>query len=119
MMKIENNSRGFNIIKFTDNNGESCSLQKSSSALEDKIWLGIDNAKIKEFYPMPRDTNESWFDLSESYVEERLKHRPQNEIHFKNQRMHLTRKQVKELLPYLQTFVKTGELVKTNYEENL
>ena len=43
-------------------------------------------------------------------LEAKLKHRPQNEIHYKNQRMHLTVNQVKELLPILQRFVETGEI---------
>lgn len=109
-MKIKKTVRGFSIIEFIDSNGESCSLQKSSSALEDKIWLGIDNAKIREFYPRPRNINDSWCELDKEYVEEKLKHRPQNEIYFENQRMHLTQNQVKELLPHLQAFAKTGEI---------
>ena len=109
-MKIKKTCRGFDLIEFEDDNGEKCSLQKSSSALEDKIWLGIDQAKILEFYPMPRDTNEAWVEITKEEVEEKLKHRPQNEIHYKNQRMYLTRKQVEKLLPHLENFVRTGEL---------
>jgi len=109
-VEVKVTARGFDLIEFEDDNGEKCSLQKSSSALEDKIWLGIDQAKILEFYPMPRDTNESWFEISKEEVEEKLKHRPQNEIHYRNQRMHLTRELVKELLPHLQKFVETGDI---------
>ena len=110
-MEIKKTIRGFSIIEFEDDNGEHCSLQKSSSAMGDKIWLGIDNAKIREFFPLPRkDIEDAWVDLDKQYIEEKLKHRPQNEIHFENQRMHLTRGQVKALLPHLRAFVKTGEL---------
>ena len=41
-MKKQNTERGFAFYEFKDSNGNLCSLQKSSSALEDKIWLGID-----------------------------------------------------------------------------
>lgn len=109
-MKVKKTQRGFNLIEFIDDNGEKCSLQKSSSALEDKIWLGIDEAKIMEFYPYPRKTEEAWFEIPKEEVEAKLKHRPQNEIHYKNQRMHLTRKQIAELLPHLQKFVETGDI---------
>lgn len=109
-MRTKKTHRGFSIIQFKDSNGKSCSLQKSSIAFEDLIWLGIDNAKIVEFYPLPRATDESCFELDKEYIEERLKHRPQNQIYFENQRMHLTRKQVKKLLPHLQAFVETGSI---------
>ncbi len=65
----------------------------------------MDEPNIKEFYPMPRDTDESYFDVDLS----KLKHRSQNEI-YTFSRMQLTREQVAELLPYLQNFVETGEL---------
>jgi hypothetical protein len=39
-MKIERTSHGFAIVKFTDRYGVDCSLQKSSLAFEDAIWLG-------------------------------------------------------------------------------
>lgn len=66
---METTNRGFDIAKFKDSYGVECSLQKSSSATQDKIWLGV-----------------------------------------AENRMHLTRKQVEELLPYLTNFVSKGEL---------
>lgn len=68
---IEVTPRGFSIKSFKDTYGKPCSLQKSSSAYEPRIWLGIDGV-----------------------------------------RMHLNQEQVEMLLPYLQNFVKTGELKK-------
>ena len=100
--------RGFSRIDFIDMYGEQCSLQKSSLATEDAIWLGIDTPAVKEFYPMPRETDEAWFSITKEEMEA-LKHRPQNELYLSG-RMHLTRDMVKVLLPYLYTFVKTGEL---------
>lgn len=68
-MGIELNNRGFLIAEFKDRNDEECSLQKSSLASEDCIWIGANE-----------------------------------------HRMHLTRKQVSDLLPFLNKFVETGEL---------
>lgn len=109
-MQVNKTLRGLNLIKFIDDNGEKCSLQASSSASEDKVWLGIDDAKIREFYPYPREIDDSWVEIPQEEVEAKLKHRPQNKIYYKNQRMHLTRKQVANLLPHLQKFVKTGDI---------
>lgn len=97
--------RGFDYIEFEDDNGMTCSLQKSSSALEDKIWFGA-YAEIHELYPIPRETDEAWFKIEDLSP---LKHRPQNEIHVFS-RMHLTRKHVKKLLPHLEKFAETGEI---------
>ena len=115
-MKCKKTIRGFAYYEFKDSNGEKCSLQMSSSACEDKIWLGIDEAKIMEFYPAPRETDKSWFEIPKEEVEAKLKHRPQNNIYYKNQRMHLTRKQVKKLLPILQRFVETGKISEVENE---
>ncbi len=43
---MEKTERGFAIVPFIDTYGESCSLQKSSSAMEDKIWLGVDENRM-------------------------------------------------------------------------
>jgi hypothetical protein len=83
MKKIKLNQRGFAFLSFMDRYKQVCSLQKSSIATEDCIWLGVDIGIPKELGGDGEKVNA---------------------------RMHLTRKQVKELLPYLQRFVETGEL---------
>ena len=101
--------RGFHRIDFIDRYGEQCSLQKSSLATEDAIWLGIDNPEIKEFWtdgvPAEKHLTSKW----ETRSREDLKQAPNNDICI-NGRMHLTKDMVKVLLPYLYNFVKTGEL---------
>lgn len=94
-MELNTTQRGFDIAEFTDSYGEICSLQKSSSAMVDKIWLGISKPKLTVF------ENES----KGKYI---ITDMPEN--FSVNARMHLTREQVAELLPYLQKFVETGEL---------
>ena len=90
---MEKTSRGFDISKFVDRYGNECSLQKSSLATEDCIWLGVDDPKPQRLIP-----GQGW--TSVEFPEDTLF----------NSRMHLTRDQVKALLPYLRKFVKTGEL---------
>ncbi len=104
-MRPSKTNRGFDLIEFKDHYLSKCSLQKSSLATEDAIWLGVDDAEPKVMaskaeslgvrteetcgwvpYPIPVDV-------------------------LMTTRMHLTRDQVKELLPYLNKFVKTGEIV--------
>lgn len=40
--KLKPIERGFSRIDFVDIYGQKCSLQKSSSAMHDNIWLGVD-----------------------------------------------------------------------------
>ncbi len=90
-MKIKRTKRGSTLIEFKDRYKQKCSLQKSSLATEDAIWLGVDvtippelGGEGKEIYG----------------------------------RMHLTRRQVKALLPHLQAFVETGSIVLENSKPN-
>lgn len=39
-MKVEKTERGFEIAEFADLNNKKCSIQKSSLAYVDAIWLG-------------------------------------------------------------------------------
>lgn len=99
-MEYKRTQRGFVCGKFSDRNGEKCSLQKSSIATEDAIWLGIDDADPKMFIPYG---NPSWRPLP-------LPTLPEGGHFSFTTRMHLTRDGVKALLPALTHFVKTGEL---------
>lgn len=97
-MRTKKTHHGFSFIEFTDLYGNKSSLQKSSLATEDAIWFGVDDAAPKILasktekggtgcvpYPIPDDVSLTT-------------------------RMHLSRKQVKKLLPHLQKFVETGEI---------
>ena len=85
--------RGLALIKFKDNYGVSCRLQKSSLATDHAVWFGVDDPEPKISipgcgwvpYPIPEEVSI-------------------------RTRMHLTQKQVKKLIPILQKFCKTGEL---------
>lgn len=97
-MKKTKTNRGFATIEFKDQYGHECSIQKSSIATEDCIWLGAD--KIGLIVGMP------WNNLSEVEVKDHFN----AQYLLANTRMHLNRKQVKKLLPILQKFVETGEI---------
>lgn len=75
-VKIFQTKRGFDIAEFTDLYGLSCSIQKSSLATSDALWLGVDTNREGEATP----------------------------------RMHLSQDMVKELLPLLRRFAKTGDI---------
>lgn len=91
-MEILNTERGFAFADFEDANGSKCSIQKSSAAMHDAIWLGIEVPYINVMI------DGAWKDI----------HLPDEAVI--GSRMHLTQKMVKELLPMLQRFVDTGEL---------
>lgn len=100
-MKIEYTARGFALGEFADRNGEKCSIQNSSLAIEAAIWLGTDEANPQVLIP-----GKGW-----THVEF-----PEHTLF--NTRMHLTQKQVAEdLLPALHRFVRTGS-IDLSEEEN-
>lgn len=78
---VKPTSRGFARVDFDDLYGARCSLQKSSAAEFDAIWLGANEAAKHPTTGEPMGC-----------------------------RMHLTRMDVLWLLPILEHFAKTGEL---------
>lgn len=103
-MKITKTNRGFDLAEFTDRNGAACTLQKSSIATEDCIWLGVEDADPKimavDAPAAGVETNEStgWVPY------------PIPDAVFLTTRMHLNRRQVKALLPMLQKFAESGDI---------
>lgn len=79
--KFKPTPRGFSRADFKDLYGAPCSIQASSLATDDAIWLGCDELGIEPVSKEPFA-----------------------------QRMHLNREQVASLLPILERFVETGEL---------
>lgn len=81
------NNRGFMSGDFEDLNGILCSIQESSLATDDAIWLGV--------HPTPSEHEKRGYGPT---------------------RMHLNRQHVAALLPLLQHFVETGELPQAETE---
>lgn len=97
--------RGFALIEFNDGYNHACSLQKSSAASQDMIWLGLEdvNAQIA-----PKDAARLGLDVPDSDGGWMPYPLPK-EVHTWS-RMHLSREAVAQLIPLLQAFVDTGEL---------
>ena len=96
-MERSTTNRGFAIYESKDSNGVDFSIQKSSSAMEDKIWFGANDIGLKHF-----KAHVGWSDVELTDTIE--------EHYVANNRLHLNQEQVAELLPILQKFVETGEI---------
>lgn len=90
--------RGFALYEFEDFYDAKCSIQKSSLAGHDAIWLGVDDADPKIMASKVMEGGTGW-----------VKYPIPEEVSL-NTRMHLTREQVIELLPILNKFAETGEI---------
>lgn len=98
--------RGFSCIEFSDRYGDLCSIQKSSLATEDAIWIGIVDANPQI---MARDAAEEGIDTLQTSGWIPF---PVPKKVLISTRMHLTREMVSDLLPILQRFAETGEVSK-------
>lgn len=104
MINFNKTPRGFSYGEFTDYYNNQCSIQKSSLATQDAIWLGIDNpnpqimASDAKKYGIDTDETCGWVPY------------PIPPVVSLSTRMHLTIDQVAALLPVLQHFVDTGEV---------
>ena len=105
MSKKGKTERGLALCKFTDRYNAKCSIQKSSLASEDCIWLGVDDAEPKimasDAIKLGIDNKGEtcgWvsFDIPKEVM--------------LNTRMHLTQDMAKDLVRDLKKFIKTGEL---------
>ena len=97
-MKAKKTERGFNYKEFKDSSGVVCSIQKSSSAMQDKIWLGA-----KEIGLLKMDKQGGgWQEIDTTSTE--------HHSYLANNRMHLNIKQAKKLIKELQYFVDNGDL---------
>lgn len=104
-MEHKKTLRGFPYYEFVDRYNQKFSIQKSSLAFEDCIWFGLDDADPKvmasEAATVGVQTEETtgW-----------VKYPIPDKVTLST-RMHLTQEQVAELIPILQKFVETGEII--------
>ncbi len=104
LMSIRKTERGFALIEFKDCYGHGCSIQKSSAAMFDALWLGIQDAQPQILASKLGIVNPETGEMS-GWVPCTI-----NPAILLTTRMHLTREQVAALLPTLQHFADTGEL---------
>ena len=90
--------RGFAVVEFEDMYGVSCSIQKSSLASEDCVWMGLNEVVPKIMAKELREDLTGWVNF------------PSPEEVLLNARMHINKQQAKEIIEVLQTFVDTGEI---------
>lgn len=106
LLKTGSFGLGWPRIDFKDCYEHECSIQKSSIATVDAIWFGINEANpqilAKDADKINPDTGEKtgWikFDVPDEVL--------------MTTRMHLTQRQVADLLPILSHFARTGQLPK-------
>ena len=103
-MNFKKTDRGFGCYEFDDRYERSCTLQKSSLATEDCIWLGIDDA---EPMIMAKDAHKLglWCETNVGWIPFHVP--PEVMMHT---RMHLTRDQALVLAQKLTDFAMTGEV---------
>lgn len=104
LVSFDKTKRGFSLGKFKDLYGMPCTIQESSLATDDAIWLGVSDPKPRI---MASEAAEAGVETNQTtgWVDYPI---PDNVL--LSTRMHLNRKQVAALIPLLQHFVDTGEL---------
>lgn len=102
--KKSKTARGFKLKSFKDRYGVKCSIQKSSLATEDAIWLGVDDVN-----PLVLHSDAKMLGLNSKATCGWVGY-PIPECVNLSSRMHLTKDQVADLIPVLQKFVDTGEV---------
>lgn len=103
-LRYQPTERGFPFWGFTNRRGEACEVQKSSLATEDAIWFGLADAnpvimaKDARALGIRTEAKTGWVPY------------PIPKQVLLNTRMHLTREEVRDLIPVLQHFANAGEL---------
>ena len=105
MLKLQKTGRGFDLIIFNDEYGNLCSLQESSLATKDCVWFGINDAD-----PQILASDASKLNIETNKTTGRIDYKLPEEVELKT-RMHLSRDQVKQLLPHLIRFADSGDIV--------
>ena len=102
--KVQHTHRGFRFYEFKDHNEYACSIQKSSIATDDCIWLGLESASPQALHGdakklgVKTNATSGWVDIQIP-----------DEVSL-NTRMHLNRDQAKHLGKMLLRFSEVGEL---------
>jgi len=101
---LEHTARGFALSTFKDMYGSGCSLQKSSLATEDAIWLGIDDAEPKILASQTPEGGTGWvpFNIPDGVS--------------LTTRMHLNKDQAWELSRALRVFAVTGDIPPVDFD---
>lgn len=102
MIEFKTTARGFTYGTFTDLYGAECSIQNSSLATDDAIWLGIDDPN-----PMIMASQASAYGVDTDETTGWVPYPIPKEVLITT-RMHLNKKMAKELVKQLNKFIKDG-----------
>ena len=91
-------ARGFSLIEFTDYYDKKCSIQKSSIATQDMIWMGIDDPTPEIMAQHTAQGGVGWVPF---FIPKEVS------IHT---RMHLTKDQAWSIVKILVKFIITGNI---------
>lgn len=97
--------RGFDLYQSVDRNGIEYTIQKSSLATDNYIWLGIDDIN-----PQILATDAYKFGIDTTKTTGWIDYPIPNEV-LMSSRMHLSRDDVRKMLPILNKFVETGNII--------
>ena len=103
-MENKKTERGFAYVTFNDRYNTACSIQKSSLATEDAIWLGVNNAN-----PIIMASQAKAFGIETDKTTGWVPYPIPKEVLLSTS-MHLNVEDVEKLIPILQNFVETGEV---------
>ena len=101
---MEKTARGFSKVEFEDFYGAKCSMQKSSLANVDCIWLGVDDPD-----PQIMASQAHLFGVETKKACGWVSFPVPKEVSITT-RMHLTKEQAAVLIEQLRVFVETGDL---------
>lgn len=102
--EAKHTGRGFEYYEFKDINGYDCTIQKSSIATKNAIWLGLESAS-----PMILHGDATRLGIEHSETSGWVDYPIPEEVSL-HTRMHLTQEQAKELAKMLWYFAESGEL---------
>lgn len=97
-MNYKKTERGFRYIEFNDLYGEKCSIQKSSLATDDAIWIGIDDANPQVMASKTAKGGTGW-----------VPYKIPDDV-LLSTRMHINREQAESIVDILNHFIECGEL---------
>lgn len=103
-VEVGTTERGFSKGEFTDQYGAKCSIQASSIATKECIWLGVNDAD-----PQIMASQAAEHGVETTETTGWVKYPIPSEVSLST-RMHLSREDVKKMLPLLTKFVETGSL---------
>jgi hypothetical protein len=106
--------RGFSKVVFTDTYNHQCSIQQSSLATEDRIWLGIESPDPQI---MKSDALKLGLSLPEGEISGWTQYPIPKEVLISTQ-MHLNREQVKGLVEHLSKWLETGDFTQATYQQH-